>query len=104
MLVFSVNVNMHTDNPERYNMEHRLNEVLRPILLKTRARLGLTQSQMAKRYVMAANTYSELEAGKHGFGSLTIILLLNDQEDLPDLLQNIGGLLDAAHRERTIIV
>lgn len=95
---------MHTDNLERYNMEHRLNEVLRPILLKTRARLGLTQSQMAKRYVMAANTYSELEAGKHGFGSLTIVLLLNDQEDLPDTLQDIGDLLEQAHKEVTIVV
>ena len=85
-------------------MEHRLNEVLRPILLKTRARLGLTQSQMAKRYVMAANTYSELEAGKHGFGSLTIVLLLNDQEDLPDTLQDIGDLLEQAHKEVTIVV
>ena len=94
---------MHTDNPERYIMEHRLNEVLRPLLLKTRARLGLTQNQMAKRYVMAANTYSELEAGKHGFGSLTIVLLLNDQENLPEVLQNIGDLLNTAHREVTIL-
>lgn len=95
---------MHTDNLERCNMEHRLNEALRPILLKTRARLGLTQSQMAKRYVMACNTYSELEAGKHGFGSLTITLLLHDQENPQEILDAIGNLLEQAHEEVSVLV
>ncbi|MBQ8640775.1 MAG: hypothetical protein IJ480_01035 [Clostridia bacterium] len=85
-------------------MEHCLNEALRPILLKTRARLGLTQNRMARRYVMANNTYSELEAGKHGFGSLTIILLLRDQEDPKKVLKDLGNILDQAHKEVTLIV
>ncbi len=85
-------------------MQQSMNEALRPILLKTRERLGLTQCQMAKRYVMANNTYSELEAGKHGFGPLTILLLLQDQEEPENVLKQLGTVLEQVYKEVSIIV
>lgn len=53
---------------------------------------------------MAKNTYSDLEAGKHGFGSLTIVLLLKDQEDPAGVILFLFRKMQEALAEVTIQV
>lgn len=95
---------MNTENIERTTMEECLNKELRPILIRTRERLGVSQAKMARRYFMAKNTYSDLEAGKHGFGSLTIVLLLKDQEDPAGVILFLFRKMQEALAEVTIQV
>jgi hypothetical protein len=58
---------------------------------------------MAKRYFMAKNTYSDLEGKRHGFGLLTTILLLRDQEDVEKVLDELAEKMEQALSEVTIL-
>ncbi len=102
-LVFG-NKYMNSDNIERSVMEARLNKELHTLLLRTRDRMGFTQAQMANRYAMAKNTYSDLEAEKHGFGTLTAVLLLRDQEDPQKALEELDSKLQTELAEVTILI
>ena len=95
---------MNSDNAERNAMEVRMNKELHTLLLRTRDRLGLTQAQMAIRYAMAKNTYSDLEAEKHGFGTLTTVLLLKDQEDPGAVLDKLSMQLKQSLEAVTILI
>lgn len=65
----------------REEMEIILKHELRILAIKTRDRLNLTQSRMAERYVMSENSYSSLETGEYMCGTLTTVLLLQEQEN-----------------------
>lgn len=95
---------MNSENIERSVMEDCLNKELHTLLIRTRDRLELTQVQMAKRYVMAKNTFSDLEAEKHGFGLLTTVLLLRDQEDPKKTLDELYEKMEQALKEVTILL
>lgn len=91
-------------NLERSVLEECLNRELHTILLQTRYRMNLTQSAMAKRYCMAKNTYSDLESERHGFGLLTAVLLLCDQEDPKKVLDELTKKMEQVLAEETLIV
>ena len=74
---------------QREQMEHLMKHELHTMLLRTRQNLDLTQNKMAEHYVMSNTSYSELERGKTSCGTLTMLLLLNDQEDPRATLQNL---------------
>lgn len=96
---------MNSENFERSTMEDCLNKKLHALLFPTRDRLNLTQSAMAKRYFMAKNTYWDLETDdEHGFGLLTAILLLHDQEGPKSVLEDLYGKMMAALEEVTILI
>lgn len=85
-------------------MEACLNKELHTLLLNTRRDLELNQSEMAKRYFMAKNTYWDLEAQNHGFSLLTAFLLLHDQEDTQMVLEILYEKMMVALREVTVLV
>lgn len=96
---------MNSENFERSAMEDRLNKELHAILFLTRDRLNLTQSAMAKRYFMAKNTYWDLETyAEHGFGLLTAVLLLHDQDDPKQVLDDLYAKMIEALTEVTILI
>lgn len=95
---------MNSENLERSVMEERLNKELHTLLILTRDRLDLTQAAMAKRYFMAKNTYWNLEGEKHGFGLLTTVLLLRDQEDPKKTLDELAAKMEQALAEVTILI
>lgn len=96
---------MVSENFERTTLENCLNKELHSLLFPTRKRLNLTQSAMAKRYFMAKNTYWDLETDdEHGFGLLTAILLLHDQEDPKQALDDLYDNMMEALKEVTILV
>ena len=96
---------MNSENFERSAMEERLNKELHALLLPTRNRLNLTKSAMAKRYFMAKNTYWDLENdAEHGFGLLTAVMLLHDQEDPKKALDNLYDSMMEALAEVTVLV
>ena len=96
---------MNSENFERSAMEERLNKELHTLLLPTRNRLNLTKSAMAKRYFMAKNTYWDLENdAEHGFGLLTAVMLLHDQEDPKKALDDLYDSMMEALAEVTVLV
>ena len=96
---------MASENFERSTMEARLNRELHAFLFPTRERLELTQSAMAKRYFMAKNTYWDLETdASHGFGLLTAVLLLHDQDDPKKVLDDLYDKMMIALEEVTVLV
>ena len=95
---------MNSENIERSIMEECLNKELHTLLLQTRDRLELTQAKMANRYFMAKNTYSDLEGARHGFGLLTTVLLLRDQEDPKKTLDDLAEKLETALEEVTLLI
>lgn len=95
---------MNQENFERGAMEDCLNKELHALLFSTRDRLSLTQAAMAKRYFMAKNTYWDLETDdRHGFGLLTAILLLYDQEDVKKVLDDLYEKMMEALAEVTVL-
>ena len=95
---------MNSENFERSAMEDRLNKELHALLLHTRDSLELNQSEMAKRYCMAKNSYWELEAKNHGFSLLTAFLLLHDQEDPKTILNELYGKIEESQKEVTVLI
>lgn len=96
---------MNSENFERSEMEDRLNKDLHALLYPTRDRLNLTQSAMEKRYFMAKNTYWDLETDdEHGFGMLTAIMLLHDQEDPKQALDDLYDNMMEALAEVTVLI
>ncbi len=53
-----------------------LNKQFHTDLIHTRARLGISQEEMASRLMMAGRTYVELDHGKSGCSALTLVLYL----------------------------
>ena len=96
---------MNSENFERSAMEERLNKDLHALLLPTRKQLNLTQSAMARRYFMAKNTYWDLENdAEHGFGLLTAVMLLHDQEEPKQTLDDLYDNMMEALAEVTILI
>ena len=96
---------MNSENFERSAMEDRLNKDLHALLPPTRNRLNLTKSAMAKRYFMAKNTYCDLENdAEHGFGLLTAVMLLHDQEDPKKALDDLYDSMIEALKEVTVLI
>lgn len=95
---------MSLDNLERSILEECLNRELHTILLQTRDSMNLTQSAMARRYCMAKNTYSDIESERHGFGPLTAVLLLCDQDNPKKVLDELAAKMEKALAEETLIV
>ena len=73
----------------RDQMGQIMKHELHTMLLRTRQHMDLTQTKMAEHYVMSNTSYSDLERGKTSCGTLTMLLLLNDQEDPGAALQNL---------------
>ena len=90
------------ENILRHNMEQLLKAELRTILLRTRAELGLTQNKMSDRYIMSEDSYYDLESGKYMCGTLTAILLLNDQANPKAILNEIAAKLEKLKEEELL--
>ena len=86
----------------REEMEKILKEELRVLALRTRARLGLKQSEMAEKLVMCDTSYSDIETGVYKCGTLTAILLLLEQPDSNDVLQTIKQKLSNIYQEEEL--
>ena len=65
----------------RQKLESILGEELRYLAIETRERLGLTQKEMGKRLHMSESSYSDIERGVYKCSALSVILLLNMQDD-----------------------
>lgn len=75
----------------RNELEAIIKRELRGLALRTRARLDLTQEQMAERLTMNPRSYIDIESGVCMCGTLTTLLLLMEQ---PDPLTVLDGLKD----------
>ena len=71
----------------RNEIEKLLKEELRILAIRTRARLNLSQREMAIKLEMSERSYSDIETGVSMCGTLTTILLLSEQEDPYSYLQ-----------------
>ena len=69
------------NHSSRKQMQEIMKQNLHVLLLRTRDHMGLKQHEMAKHYAMSNTSYSDLERGVSSCGSLTLLLLLHDQED-----------------------
>ena len=72
----------------RHELSIILGEELRFLAIKTRARLNLTQKEMGERLYMSESSYSDIETGRSHCGMLTVVLLLDMQENPKEFLQN----------------
>ena len=68
-----------------------LGEEFRFLAIKTRERLHLTQREMGDRLQMSESSYSDIERGVYNPGALSVILLLNMQEDPNCFLNTVNG-------------
>lgn len=87
------------DSTIREKMEKLLKKELRFLALRTRAELNLTQNKMGERYAMSGDSFSSIETGEYMCGSLTAILLLNDQRDPAKVLREIVEKLEKIREE-----
>jgi len=88
---------MKTNNhSSRRHMQEIMKRNLHTLLLQTRDHMGLKQYEMAEHYVMSNTSYSDLERGKSSCSTLTLLLLLHDQEDPTAVLNK---LIDAMNDE-----
>lgn len=92
------------ENVLRNEMEKTLKKELRLLALHTRAELNLTQSKMAERYVMSEYSYADIESGKKMCGTLTTILLLQDQKDPNKVLSEIMEKLEKIREEGYLLL
>lgn len=59
-------------------------------IITTRAKLGLTQEQMAEKLVMSARSFMEIDHGKHSCSALTLSLyLIYFCDDVPKFLDTL---------------
>ena len=59
-------------------------------IITTRAKLGLTQEQMAEKLVMCSRSFMDIDHGKHGCSALTLSLyLIYYCEDVPKVLSEL---------------
>ncbi len=58
-----------------------LKQELRVLAIQTRDRLSLSQGEMAERLMMQEHSYSDIETGRYMCGTLTVVLLLLEQDD-----------------------
>ena len=86
----------YIDHSSRRQMQKVLKRNLHVLLLRTRDHMGLKQYEMAEHYVMSNTSYSDLERGKTSCGTLTLLLLLHDQDDPKAALD---ALIEALHTE-----
>lgn len=82
----------------RDDMNAILKEEFRGLAIKTRDRIGLTQSKMAEELTMNEASYSVIESGVYKCGTLTAILLLIMQEDPREFLQKVKQRFDALQK------
>ena len=75
----------------RNELEAILKNDLRTLSLRTRARLRLTQEQMAEHLCMSPRSYIDIESGLSMCGTLTVVLLLMDQDDPASVLAELRG-------------
>ena len=74
----------------RNELESIVKAYFRGIALRTRARLDLTQEQMAERLAMNPRSYIDIESGVCMCGTLTVLLLLMDQPDPKAVLEELN--------------
>jgi len=65
----------------REDLKIILGEEFRLLAIKTRERFKLTQKEMSDRLQMSDSSYSDIERGINSPGALTVVLLLNMQDD-----------------------
>ena len=65
----------------RDDLKMILGEEFRFLAIKTRERLRLTQREMSDRLQMSESSYSDIERGVYKCSALSVILLLNMQDD-----------------------
>ena len=80
-------------------MEEILKEELRVLALRTRDRLKLTQNKMSERLVMSETSYSDIETGTYMCGTLTTILLLQEQDDPKEFLRRLKVKFEKMYEE-----
>ncbi len=83
-------------------MEGILKEELRVLALKTRYRLGLTQGRMAERLAMSETSYSDIETGIYMCGTLTTILLLQEQDDPNEFLRELKAKFEKLYEKELV--
>lgn len=79
-----------------------LKNELRSLAIKTRARLKLTQKEMAVMLVMNESSYSKIETGKVMCGTLTAMILVSRQEYPDVFLQDLWDKLKEKSKGGTI--
>ena len=74
----------------RDDLKMILGEEFRFLAIKTRERLRLTQREMSDRLQMSESSYSDIERGVYKCSALSVILLLNMQDDPVCTLNNVN--------------
>ena len=67
-----------------------LGEEFRFLAIKTRERLHLTQREMSDKLQMSESSYSDIERGVYKCSALSVILLLNLQDDPICILNTVN--------------
>lgn len=93
-----------SENVLRDRMEQELKKELRALVLRTRAKMNLTQNKMGDRYVMSDDSFADIESGENMCGTLTAFLLLRDQEDRDSVFDEIGAKLDKIRNEEELLL
>ena len=87
----------------RNELQAIIKTYLRGLALRTRARMGLTQEQMAEHLSMNTRSYIDIERGVCMCGTLTTLILLMDQPDplvaLSELEEKFKKLYEAYETE-----
>lgn len=81
-----------------------LGEELRILAIKTRDRLNLTQREMGERLQMSESSYSDIETGKYRCGALTMLLLLEMQDDTDDFINTINDRFQKWYKKENVPV
>ena len=81
----------------RNEMEAILKEVFRELALKIRYERGLTQNKMSRALVMSERSYEDIERGKAGCGTLTVVLLLMEIDNPIFFLNDLRKKLEEAY-------
>ena len=74
----------------RGDLKMILGEEFRFLAIKTRERLRLTQREMSDRLQMSESSYSDIERGVYKCSALSVILLLNLQDDPICILNTVN--------------
>ena len=81
----------------RNEMEAILKDAFRELALKTRYERGLTQNKMSRALVMSERSYEDIERGKAGCGTLTVVLLLMEIDNPIFFLNDLRKKLEKAY-------
>jgi len=88
----------------RDEFETILKNEMRIIVLKLRADLHLTQSQMAEALYMSTRSYADIESGASACGALTVVLLIMMLPRPNEFLESLKLSFEKAECEEEAIV